>query len=73
MPCLFCAVCWRCHVLIGSSTSVICEEKIAKGTEMENKTNDEKAKRRVHTRTTGTWYLVLRPIPGGALCGSKES
>ena len=39
---------------------------------MENKTNDEKAKRRVQTRTNGTWYLVLRPIPGGALCGSKE-
>ena len=40
---------------------------------MENKTNDEKAKRRVHTCTNGTWYLVLRPIPGGTLCGSKES
>ena len=40
---------------------------------MENKTNDEKAKRRVHTRTSGTWYLVLRQIPGGTLCGSKES
>ena len=40
---------------------------------MENKTNDEKAKKTVHTRTNGTWYLVLRPIPGGTLCGSKES
>ena len=40
---------------------------------MENKPNDEKAKRRVHTRTNGTWYLVLRPITGGTLCGSKES
>ena len=29
---------------------------------MENKTNDEKAKRRVHARTNGTWYLVLRFI-----------
>ena len=54
------------------STGVICEEKIAKRTEMENQTNDEKEKRRVHTRTNGTWYLV-RPIPAGTLCDSKES
>ena len=56
---LCCAVCWRCHVLIGRSTGVICEEKIAKRTEMENKINDESKK----TSTTGTWYLVLRLIP----------
>ena len=42
---------------------------------MENKTNHEKAKIRVRTRAinNGTWYLVLRPIPGGTRCGSKES
>ena len=39
---------------------------------MGNKINDE-SKRRVYTRTTDTWYLVLRLIPGGSLCGSKES
>ena len=52
MRCLCCAVCWRCHVLIGgtvSSTGVIGEEKNAKRTEMENKINDESKKTRTHT------------------------
>ena len=48
---------------------------------MEDKINDwrtkstTKAKRRVHARTTDTWYLVLRLliIPGGTLCGFKKS
>ena len=36
---------------------------------MENKINDEsKEKSTLHTRTTGTWYLVLRIIPGVVLC-----
>ena len=25
---------------------------------MENKTNDDNAKKRVHTRTNGTWYFA---------------
>ena len=45
-----------------SSTGVIGEEKKAKRTEMEDKINHE-SKRPVLTRTTGTWYLVLRLIP----------
>ena len=32
-----------------------------------------KAKRRLHACTTGFWYLVLRLIPGGALCGSRKA
>ena len=60
---LCCVVCWRCHVLIGSSTGVIGEEKIAKRTEMEDEINDESKKMSTHTRTTDTWYLVLRQIP----------
>ena len=40
---------------------------------MENKISDE-SERRVHTRTTGTWYLVLRLIiPGGTLCDSIKN
>ena len=35
---------------------------------MEDKINDENKKTSTHTRTTGTWCLVLRLIPGGTLC-----
>ena len=35
---------------------------------MEDKINDESKKTSTHTQPTGTWYLVLRLIPGGTLC-----
>ena len=45
-----------------SSTGVIGEEKNAKRTEMEDQ-NQRRKQKDQHTRTTGTWYLVLRPTP----------
>ena len=69
--CAVLCVCWRFHVLIGS-TGVICEEKIAKRIEMEDNISDESKKTSTHTYT-GTWYLVLRIIPGGALCVLKKA
>ena len=61
------------YVLIGSSTGVICEEKVAKRTEMENKINDEKSQK----TSTHTYYRYV--VPGTwpntrvILCISKES
>ena len=59
--CPLCAVqcvCWRCHVLIGS-TGVICEQKFAKRTEMEVKINDESKQTSTHT------HRLYRHLPPG--------
>ena len=40
---------------------------------MEDKLNDESKKTSTHARTTGTWYPVLRLIPGGTLCVLKKA
>ena len=45
-----------------SSAGVIGEEKTPRGPRWRKKTTT-KAERSVYTRTTGTWYLVLRLIP----------
>ena len=45
-----------------SSTGVIGEEKTRRGPRWRTKSTT-KAKRPVHTPTTGTWYLVLGLIP----------
>ena len=59
--------------MIGSSTGVICEKKIAQKTEMENNINDESKKTSTRTYYRYTRYLALRLVPGDTLCGSKES
>ena len=43
------------------------EDRDGEQNQRKKKQKDEK------TRTNGTLYLVLRPIPGGTLHGSKES
>ena len=70
--CAALCVCWRCHVLIGSSTGVIRKEKIAKKTVRGEKISEEIIKTRTPALNS-TWYLVLRMIPGGIMCFKERA
>ena len=57
-------LCWRCHVLIGS-TGVAGKKEIG-GPRWDN--HMMKAQRRVHACIPGTWYLVRRMVSDTAVC-----